>query len=118
MNEKKQTTSSPDFELRLEAAERVVEAARALEAAVLYEAGAREKMHVPRAVLAASLDALDAAAPARAGDAERQKRLGSLVVALGQIARIGHAAVGLVEAREALDKCVAIARKARAGDDS
>ena len=46
------------------------------------------------------------------GCAERQKRLESLVVALGQIARIGHAATGLVEAREALDKCVAIARKA------
>ena len=31
---------------------------------------------------------------------------------LGQIARIGYDATGLVEAREALDKCVAIARKA------
>ena len=60
---------------RLEAAERVVEAARALEVAVLCEAGARESMHAPRAVLSAALThradvlaALDAAASSRAGD--------------------------------------------------
>ena len=40
------------------------------------------------------------------------ERIEGLILALGQIARIGHAATGLVEAREALDKCVAIARKA------
>ena len=40
------------------------------------------------------------------------ERIEGLILALGQIARIGDAATGLVEAREALDKCVAIARKA------
>ena len=44
-----------EAEERLEAAERVVEAARALEFAVLCEAGARESMHAPRAVLSAAL---------------------------------------------------------------
>ena len=44
-----------EAEERLEAAERVVEAARALEFAVLLEAGARESMHAPRAVLSATL---------------------------------------------------------------
>ena len=62
-----------EAEERLEAAEWVVEAARALESAVLIEAGARESMHAPRAVLSATLThradvlaALDAAASSRA----------------------------------------------------
>jgi len=44
--------------------------------------------------------------------ASDQERIEGLILALGQIARIGYDATGLVEAREALDKCVAIARKA------